>query len=189
MKRLATIRGFTLLELLVTLSIVAGVISVVLACFEGGFRVYARIRDFGTRESEIYLAGEMLELDLGYLIPAADNRFHAGELRFMRAPLYDGPVQHVYVRAPESGGLFYWVGDDSRRRGSESGLALVPDDLAVSFSFADPENRDTWLSDWGGDTNVPSAIRMLVRGVDMAGDLLVERTIVLTSIARKEEEE
>jgi len=180
--------GFTLLELLISLSILVGIIAVVLMSFEGGFRVYARIRDFGNREAEVYFAGEMLEQDLGYLIPAAPYRFHARELRFVREPLYGEEWQEIHVLAPVSGGLTYSVRDHNTGGMEHSGISLVRNDLDVSFSFASPEDGDTWLLDWGTETNIPLAVRMTVQGVYLGEENLIERTMVLTSTVGEEEE-
>ena len=186
MKRIVPAAGFTLLELLVTLTIVAGVIAVVLACFEGGFRVYARIRDFGIREADVYLAGEMLERDIGHLIPSAEYRFQSRELFFSRAPFFDGNVEVVQVRAPESGGLLYWSGDERAAVVGPMGVAVISDDLEVTFSYAGSENTDVWLPAWEAATNLPSAVRMTVRGQDADGSMLIERTMVLTSMPFEE---
>jgi len=187
-KRASSTMGFTLLELLVTLSIIAGVIMVVLACFEGGFRVYARIRDFGNREAEIYLTGETLEQDLGYFIPAAAYTFRSRELRFSRGTLFTGDLQEVHILAPESGGLRYWVGDRGTIASGQSGITLIPEGFDVTFWFAGGESREEWVSMWESDTNTPRAVRMVVRGAVADGDLVIERTMVLASVPLEEDE-
>ena len=189
MKSGASDSGFTLLEVLVTLSIVAGVIAVVLACFEGGFRVYARIRDFGNREADVFLAGEMLEQDLGYLIPAAEYRFDSRDLQFFRAPLLGGEVERIQVSAPDGGGLLYWVGSAASTEASRAGMAVVSDGLDVVFSYADPADSDAWLPAWDSNTNLPSAVRMTVRDLEGGGRVVVKRTMVLTHVLVEEDEE
>ncbi len=188
MKRIFSTSGFTLLELLVTLSIIAGVMMVVFACFEGGFRVYARIRDFGNREAEIYLAGEALEQDLGYVIPAADYHFGSRELRFVRGPLVAGDKQEVQVLAPESGGLLYRVGARGTLAMEQSGISLVPYDFDVTFWYASPNGSEDWLPAWESNTNMPRAIRMVVHGLVADGELIVERTMVLPHNPLEEDE-
>ncbi len=170
--------GFTLLELLVTLSIVAGVVAVVLACFEGGFRVYARIRDFGTHEAEIYLAGEVLSRDLAHLIPGADYQFGPRELQFSRGPIGVGRAQGLLVRALPSGGLSQW--DAPVGEAAEGGVArmLIPDDLDVTFSYASADRTDVWVPTWESRTNLPSAVRMQIQGERLDRDPIV-RTMVL----------
>ncbi|MFU8779580.1 MAG: prepilin-type N-terminal cleavage/methylation domain-containing protein [Kiritimatiellia bacterium] len=187
MKPRETTGGFTLLELLVTLAIVAGVVAVILACFEAGFRVYARIRDFGSREAEVYLASEILARDLSYVIPGADNRFRDRELYFTRLGAFSGLGQIIHIRAPSTGGLYYWAGSDTLSAAGRMGARVVPEDFAVRFLFASPDEGEVWLHEWAGETNLPMAVRMVVSGADPAVDPFV-RTIVLYGNPLLEEE-
>ena len=180
--------GFTLLELLITLSVVAGIIAVLLASFEGGFRVYERIRDFGSRESEIYLTGEMLEHHLGNLIPGGNYTLEERTLRFARGASRGTDLRWVEVVAPETGGLFYGSGNDEDVLRRQQRISLIPDGIHVRFAYADPENPDMWLSTWGSETNLPSAIRMIIDGNERDPDLLIERTILLHHIDDDEED-
>lgn len=171
--------GFSLLELLVVLSIVAGVMTVILACFEGGFRVYARIRDQGSAEADVYLMGEHLARDLSRLIPGGKGRLGARELLFYRKPLIPGEGLCVRYRAPLEGGLLYLSGERAGIEHGMGGLNLVATDMDVTFTFASMAEPGMWLSNWDAGTNMPHAVRVQVRGPRIGGEGAIVRTILL----------
>jgi len=178
-------KGFTLLELLVTLSIVAGIVAVVLACFEGGFRVYARIRDFGTKEAEVFLAGELLARDLAHLIPSADYLFEPRTLVFSLGPIGNGAARATRLRALPGGGLAQWYGRLGDTPAVSGETMLVAEGLDVTFAYAGAEEPDIWLPIWPQGTNLPVAIRMIVGGEHLDTEPLV-RTMPLVFVSQKE---
>ncbi len=177
------IQGFTLLELLVTLSILAGVVSVILACFDGGLRVFTRIQDFGSHEMDLYLAGEQLERDVLGILAGGPYRLATEELAFSRRSLVGGGSQSVRYRAPLQGGLYYLEGS-AAEGDTVRELQLVQTNLQVSFRFAFTNQAAGWSRDWVGSTNLPVAIQMEVEG-ERASMGRVARTIVLPAVEQE----
>ena len=65
-------RGFSLLELMVVVSIVGLVIGVVVACFSGGIRVWESARILTHVEQEMYFGVENVRRDIEKEIPGAE---------------------------------------------------------------------------------------------------------------------
>jgi prepilin-type N-terminal cleavage/methylation domain-containing protein len=177
MKKGCCSAGFSLLELLIALSITTFVASTVLMSFDSGLRAYSRIRDFGRLETEIYLAGERLEQDLPNMIPAATYVLQSREISFVRLASGLRATQTVRLHAPLEGGLYYRIGDDGGGAG-RTGLLVVPDIYDVAFQFSSSGQNGVWLEDWGSTTNLPSAVRMIVDR-SRAGLPSIVRTVLL----------
>lgn len=168
--------GFTLLELLVGLMILVGVLGGVLACLDGGLRVYDRIQAFGSNEVDVHLAGEQLERDLLAILPSASYQMTSETLQFGRAPLGRAPIVRVQYRAPSGGGLLLW--EEGAQGAAGKDMQLLDASMRVSFRFAAREHRGSWLTEWDDDTNMPVAVQMLVEGTH-AGTGQVSRVMTL----------
>ena len=57
-------KAFTLIELLITVSITAMVALAVFSTFAAGFKTYAKVKDYNTLQTDVLLASQKLENDL-----------------------------------------------------------------------------------------------------------------------------
>ncbi len=175
-------RAFSLIELLVVLLIMASVMSVILACFDGGFRVYARVSAFGGGEANAHLAGEYIEQDLKNAL-------------FLPGDAYSGVwvqnrMEFVTVMTGRVGVVRYGPGPDAvlerSFRSLESDLFSVPERLldtgfTVHLRYSGNGKRTPaglgrdWMGEWVSTTNLPQAVR-----IDIDGVLLEDGGVVRT---------
>ncbi len=183
-------RAFTLIELLLVLLLLGSVMTVVMACFDGGFRVYARVSAFGTGEADIYLAGEVMERDLRNAVDMEGVPFQgdAGVLAFATV-VYDGsgegrPASVRYAMVAGRGvtrsvaSLVPVAGGESPAASMEWWLA---DGYRLVFSYLargegdDGDAAAGFVDTWPAGTNLPAAVRF-----EIAGGRLTEGPIVRT---------
>jgi len=190
-------RGFTLIELLFVVLLLGTVMTVIMASFEGGFRVYDRVSAFGTGEMEAYLAGETIARDLKNALQTGETPF-AGEAQAMEmltvATVGEAEGQLLKVR--------YQVGESGVQR-----VAMLPAGTAASAIEAEGIDRllgsgfalrlryqglasgggsaSGWSDTWAGRSNLPVAVQF-----EIAGDALAEgpvvRTVLLETAAGEE---
>lgn len=185
-------KAFTLIELLMVLLLLGTVMTVIIACFDGGFRVYARVSAFGISETEAYLAGEMVERDLKNAIPVRSVPFK-GESSGMefatvlngQADSDGGPGVVRYRSTPESG----IIRSAARLRAGDAAPAAVAEDeqllagdYALTLQYLGDRtdagaggSQDGWVDMWPGETNLPRAVRITI-----SGGLLTEGPVVRT---------
>lgn len=168
MKPESSIRGFTLLELLVTLLILGTVMSVIMACFDGGFRVYERISRFGNVELNVYLAGEQVQQDLAVPMNFRDAVFASDRMEFKQL-VDSGEIDVAYKTSEtgKNGGLLRTQAGVAGEK-TERSEALLGQDFRVAFQYAgtnrsEREGQGEWQDSWINTTNRPGAIRMQVR--------------------------
>ncbi len=179
--------GFTLIELLFVVLLLGTVMTVIMASFEGGFRVYDRVSAFGTGEMEAYLAGETIARDLKNAIQTGETPFsgEAGAMEMLTvAAVGEAAGQLLQVR--------YQVGESGVQR-----LAMLPAGTAASAIEAEGIDRllgrgfvlklryqgaasgggaaGGWSDTWAGSSNLPVAVQF-----EIAGDALIEGPVVRT---------
>ncbi len=180
-------QAFTLIELLFVVLLLGTVMMVIMASFEGGFRVYDRVSAFGTGEMEAYLAGETIARDLKNAIQTAETSF-TGEPDAMEmlsvAAVGEASGQVLQVR--------YQAGESGVQRSAEppSGAGMpaiesVGSDRLLGRGFtlrlryqgatAGGGVASAWSDTWAGSSNLPVAVQ-----IEIAGDALVEGPIVRT---------
>lgn len=189
-------RGFTLIELLFVVLLLGTLMTVIMASFEGGFRVYDRVSAFGTGEMEAYLAGETIARDL-------KNAIQTGETPFTGAPgamdmltvatVGDAAGQLLQVRY-QAGGA--GVQRSARVAGAATGENTVSTDrllgqgfgLTLRYQGAVPGSGAAagWTDTWAGSSNLPLAVQ-----IEITGDALAEgpvlRTVLLETAAGEDE--
>jgi len=175
--------AFTLIELLLVLLLLGAVMTVVLACFDGGFRVYSRVSAFGTGEVDVYLAGEVLERDLRNAIDLVDIPFRgdAGGMEFATVVYGAGgnasPVRVRYRPAEVSAvprGVMRSVstlssasdGGETSEQWLADGYRLVLDYLEAGAGAGAAAGG--FVDRWPEGTNLPAAVRMTVAGGSLA---------------------
>ena len=182
--------GFTLIEMLVVLAIVAVVAGTIGACLAAGIRVWDRTRTFGLAETEATLALEVMARDLRNSFMFFDIPFQAtaAEISFpglvREGGAESGGVERIgtigYFFVPAVAALMrsaaVYPADEAAAEAAES---LISGIGGLSLSFCDPAAGGAWQSEWMDRTNRPDAVRI---GLELlSGDVSgrVERVVVL----------
>lgn len=178
--------GFTLIELLLVLLLLGTVMTVIIACFDGGFRVYSRVSAFGTGEVDAYIVGDRLARDLRNAFFYEDIPFSGSTYELTLTSLVDdhggdGVAAVVVYRKEPGGSLLRTVtrlDDEQSSQVSE----WLDASYRITFMFR-PEGDGTtfdasgasYQDHWTQSTNVPIALRFHVEG-----ERLVEGAVVRT---------
>lgn len=177
--------GFTLLELLVTLLIMGSVMSVIMACFDGGFRVYERISLFGSGEMNVHLAGEQIHQDLGSPMLPGRAVFDKDRVEFSRIASSGEDVDVISYHPATTRGPGGLVRSRTREGGDGNVVSetLLDAGVRVGFQYAgtnrsESSRQDPWQDVWTDSTNRPAAVRMTVRFADREASAIV-RTMLL----------
>jgi len=190
--------GFTLIELLFVVLLLGTVMMVIMASFEGGFRVYDRVSAFGTGEMEVYLAGETIARDLKNAIQSGENPFTgatdamemltvatvgdaAGQLLQVRYQAGESGVQRLAMVSPAAGITAGTLGTTDRLLGQGFALALSYQGGADGDGVA-----GAWSDTWAGSLNLPLAVRIVIAG-DALPEGPVVRTVLLETTSMEEE--
>ncbi len=190
-------RGFTLIELLFVVLLLGTVMTVIMASFAGGFRVYDRVSAFGTGEMEAYLAGETIARDLKNAIRTGDNPFTgepdaiemltvatvgdaAGQLLRVRYQADESGVRRATMLSTGTGTAGETV-DTDRLLGRGFAFRLQYQGAQDGGGVA-----SGWSDTWAGSANLPLAVQ-----IEIAGDALVDgpvlRTVLLETTSTEEE--
>jgi len=180
--------GFTLVELLVVIMIMAVIGSVVIAAFAGGMRAYERVHDFGTGEADAYLAAAFIERDLRNAVFLQDIPFQGDSSvmqfaarRFLPGGSDDaGDVLLVRYRYDSRDGLVR--SEAALREGgfSVDGETIAGRSTRVEFLYAGSDGGDDAepAVEWQSSTNLPR--RVFIRFVPANGkESAIECEVVL----------
>ena len=179
-------RGFTLIELLIVVLLLGTVMTVIMASFEGGLRVYDRISGFGTGEMEVYLAGEAIARDLKNAIQT-DDIVLTGEPDAIEmltvATLGETAGQSLLVRYHGSASgvqrSVSLLSAEGRNAPVDSVETILVPGFGITLRYqgtgqgAGPGSA--WSDSWAGGTNLPVAVQ-----IEIAGDALVDGPVVRT---------
>jgi len=190
-------RGFTLIELLIVVLLLGTVMTVIMASFEGGLRVYDRISGFGTGEMEVYLAGEAIARDLKNAIQT-DGIVLTGEPDAIEmltvATLGESAGQSLLVRyhGAVSGvqRSMSLLSAEGRNASVDSVETILGPGFSINLRYQGtgqgPGPGSAWSDSWAGGTNLPVAVQ-----IEIAGDALVDgpvvRTVLLETAGGEEE--
>lgn len=179
--------GFTLIELLLVLLLLGTVMSVIIACFDAGFRVYARVSAFGAGELEAYLAGERMERDLQNAISLTGVPFQGEASAMTFAAVATDPLGAEglqRLRYQQANGL-------ARSTTALTPAGMAPTELTEQLlagrytlqlaylAAAEAGGRgQPWQENWTDATNLPLAVRITLSGEALA-EGPVTRTIAL----------
>lgn len=191
MMRVMNRRGFTLLELLVVISIVGLVAGVVVASFSGGIRVWESASILTRVEQEAYFSAEYIRRDiastfefhdLGFkgdavtlhfpgLVPVVDKE---GETRF-----HIGTIRYLYNQAERALYRLAWPYPYSEDDADSELIAGGIDSLRLYYLEPGEAVDDDWLEAWQQTTNFPAAVRIEISISGGGQKLTVDREIPL----------
>lgn len=181
-------QGFSLVELLVVIMIMATIGSVVIACFMGGMRAYERVYDFGRSEADVYIAFEMLERDLNNAVNLPGEPFK-GESSLMQFPAMaavtdteglDVKLVRYWVDPQE--GLMRSVGSvgDDSSTAQKDELISGKVNMQLEYNGESDQETDGSSADvWQSVTNPPQQVRISLQVGDEKDAPLYERVIFL----------
>jgi prepilin-type N-terminal cleavage/methylation domain-containing protein len=189
--------GFTLIELLFVVLLLGTVMTVIMASFEGGFRVYDRVSAFGIGEMEVYLAGETIARDLKNAIQTGDQALvgeadsitmltvastgeRAGQLRQVRYQRDASGVQRKESAPPTDDGNPV---PDSHEYVLGKGFTFF---LRYAGAAAAGAPAGGWSDTWANPSNLPAAVLVEIAGPPLPeGPVL--RTVLLETANSGEE--
>jgi len=160
-------RGFTLVELLITTTILAIIAVAVISTFAGGLKVYERAQVYGGAQADVLISLEKMERDLRNVLDFSRIDFNgsAKEISF------GGLIRTVDSKGNQSvslGRIFYYfdamkkeliteeqdysdaVTAIKKGRGKIKSLAPI-EDIKFSYYYSD---RDTYAYGWKGSWEV-----------------------------------
>gem|GEM_PF-2571703 len=176
--------GFTLLELLVVVAILAGVVAAIGACLSAGIRAWEAAESCGAIEGELAVALDVLERDVANAVKFYDTPFQGSE-RAMAIPstgVFSAGGGELQPSRP--GTVKYWFDPQKRllyRRawryplsepeGDQDAEALFAGASDVSFSYCGTAPGGQWFGQWIDPTNLPAAVRVTIRLGEGLGSL------------------
>ena len=178
--------AFSLIELLIVVSILAILVGVIGACLAGGLRVWESARDFNTLEKDAFIGLAIVEKDMMNMLPIKGIGF-AGDASTVVFPALlqssDGPmvgsieysfdaVEHALVRRelPRAGG------DDTEERLIENVVSL---NLTYSSIESGVDGIKAWQDAGSRATNFPGKVTIALSMTAGSRSLDIERDILL----------
>ncbi len=170
--RVLSSKGFTLVELIAVMSILAVVTGVVVASFSAGMRVLEAATGFNRGDAEVAPGIEILQKDLMNSFAFYSIDFEGDDSRISFATLaHGGEAGHEYERISR---VEYFLdrnkealvrriavfppGIDSREAKEETIIDGL-DFLKFSYFEPDSESGGQWVEVWEDATNLPAAVQ------------------------------
>lgn len=186
-------RGFTLLEMMVALAILAVLGTAVVALFAGGLRAWERVRNVGEPQARVALGFEMPERDLHNAVPCFAIPFQGAvdSIVFPTLLAVTNGVESMRYRI----GTVRYVLDRTRhvvRRNAWSYPSPEPteplgepvveqvQDLRLQYLEIGTNGTETgWRDLWQETNRWPAAVRWRIQGDWGGSPATVQRTIFL----------
>ncbi|MBN1869287.1 MAG: prepilin-type N-terminal cleavage/methylation domain-containing protein [Candidatus Omnitrophica bacterium] len=200
---LNAVSGFTLIELMVSASILGLIGLAVLTTFASGFHVFERVQTYGGLQTDALLALEEMERDLSNAFPFSTVEFkgEAQSIAFASIIEVTEKEEDGETVVPSIGKTLYYVKDGNEKmlmRGqrnysqaeSESGPGEDKDiplvsvkDLKFSYSSFDGETEETnWKESWLQEEVFPAAVRIALTFEDQGRDMEMVRTVFIPAV-------
>ena len=185
-------RGFSLLELMVVVSIVGLVIGVVVACFSGGIRVWESARILTHVEQEMYFGVENVRRDIANTFAFHDIQFVGSEQEVSFPALFEstgedgeqelhiGTVKYQYNGADRTLIRLVWAYPGVEDNAEWEVIATGMDSLQFRYRGGpDSGAGDEWIGTWQDPTNFPAAVNVELQLSEMGRVLVADRHIPL----------
>lgn len=204
--------GFTLIEVLVSASILGIISLAVLTTFGSGLHVYERIQSYGGLQANVLLALEEMEKDINNTFPLLTVPFKgdAGKIAF--AALIDKvvTVEDEEKIIPAIGKISYFVEEEDGQKMLARSKWDYPDatsdaqtqddqkeflaqikEIRFSYYYIDEETMEYgWEESWSSEEGeIPSAVKISLTYEDRGQDIQLERTVLIPTVRVVEEKE
>ena len=196
-------KGFTLIELMVSTSILGMIGLAVLTTFGSGFHVYERVQSYGGLQAEILLSLEEMGRDLSNTFSFSGIGFE-GEAQKITFPAVIEAIELIEdeeMIAVSVGRISYYLdGDDEEKilvrdmrdysqAGSEdqsgdhqSGSLTYVKDILFSYYFFDGISQEYgWKESWPAEEGLPAAVKIELTYEDRGQDIQLVRTVFIPS--------
>ena len=190
----APLRGLTLVELLVTLSMVALVSGTVVATFAGGLRVWERVKSHSTQSQWLQLAYDQLRRDLHNVRRFAPIPYEGG-YDTLAFPTVISTSTPEGVAVSEIGQAGYFLDEarhtlcrsqhpyrrlrSARLRDTCQPVMTGVTRLRFSYYALNPDNQTTeWLGSWSS-AEPPLAVKIELRCREEAANSPVDHTLIV----------
>jgi len=181
--------GFSLLELMVVVAIVGLVVSVVVACFSGGIRVWESARILTHVEQEAYFGVENIRRDIANTFRFKGIKFQGSENDMSFPAVIEvsdgeggvqsriGTVKYFFNASDKTLMRLFWPYPASEESAVSELIASVE---SASFRYREeaPADAAGWIEAWSQPTSFPSAVSIELKMPDMQ-NIVVEREIPL----------
>ena len=185
-------RGFSLLELIVVVSIVGVISTVVVASLSAGIRVWESARALTALEQELYFGVELFRRDTVNTFAFHAIKF-SGEEHTVSMPSvlssYDedgegvqrvGTVKYVFDEAGQSLVRMAWPFPE--KEDTAVSEVIAEDIQSVNFRYLDGSDEDAgsgWVGLWDHPTNFPAAVSIELQMTSGGQVFAVERQFPL----------
>ena len=205
-------KGFTLIELMVSASILGFIGLAILTTFGSGFHVYERVQSYGGLQADALLSLEEMERDLRSAFPFSTIGFE-GSAQKIAFPAMIETVEMIEDEeriVPSVGKVSYYIKEDNEQsvlirdqwgysqagkaqaKEYQSSLLTYVKELQLSYYYFDEENSEYgWKESWSEeDENLPAAVKIELTFEDRGQDIQLVRTVLVPSVwvAREKEE-
>lgn len=169
--------GFSLIELLIAVTLIAATAAVVAMAFAAGLRVYDRARQLGGPYGGALVAQEVMQRDLRNTVLTRLTVFR-GETSWAEIPSvirrqapddvgeYLGMIRYEYIRDTRSldrVAVLYLAPDRTEQRRETLVTGLEGIELTYGESGAAQSSGEAWRDSWTSRTNLPVAVRIAMR--------------------------
>ena len=175
MTRLAAEEGFTLVEMLVSLALLALAATLVTQTFAVGRRTAAHVEASASRVDEVAAAQDLLRDRIEHLF--ADAKFsstsvsvdlagHAHDLEFVTGepdPVRASALQRQRVTLAPDGDLTLASRPDAPSAAFSAPFAILHGVRALTIDYLPPSSAGPWRSSWIDQPTPPALVRMRVR--------------------------
>jgi prepilin-type N-terminal cleavage/methylation domain-containing protein len=198
------VKGFTLIELMVSASILGMIGLVILTTFASGFHVFERVQAYGGLQADILLSLEEMERDLGSTFAFTGMAFE-GEAKRITFPAVIEVVEVIEDEeaiASSVGQISYYLKGDTDQKilmrdewnysqaaaknkseDDRSGFFIYVKDLEFSYYSVDEETREgSWEESWAEEEALPAAVKIKLTYEDRGGDIELIRTVLVPAV-------
>lgn len=188
--------AFTLIELLIVVSILAIIATAIFAALSSGINVYRKVQAYTTKQIDILLTLEKMEKDVRNMLNVSNIPFRGGpeDMSFpgliMEYDREGNPAAYV-------GGISYQFNDETGHLIREehvyaeavsgithgagpSGSPTSVETAAFSYYYFDAVLKEhTWKNSWNAKDGIPKAVRIELKFNDGNKDVELARTIFI----------
>lgn len=202
-------KGFTLIELMVSASILGMIGLAVLTTFGSGLHVYERVQAYGGLQADILLSLEEMERDLTNAFPFSGMGFEgeAQKITFPAVIEVMETVENEETFVSSVGQISYYLSESDEQKvlmrdewdysqaglkdksgNEQSGFFAYVKDIEFSYYFFDETAQEyDWADSWDEEENFPTAVKIGLTYEDRGQDIELVRTVFIPAVRVIEE--